>query len=152
MEISKHIGDLIDRYWQLAYAEGRENRQHDTEAGDAQECRRQIDDAIAALHTDPCEPVAYMHPIGAIWRDDNYPAGMDFTKDGWIPLYASPAPSLGVDIEEVKRQARADAIEEAAKLATTCINPADRCKCSTAYEISAAIRALSKIEGGEDGR
>lgn len=33
------------------------------------------------------EPFAYAHPNGAIWRTDNYPAGMDFTKDGWFPLY-----------------------------------------------------------------
>lgn len=32
------------------------------------------------------EPVAYMHPISAIWRADNYPAGMDFTAGGWVPL------------------------------------------------------------------
>lgn len=32
------------------------------------------------------EPVAWMHPNGAIWRADNYPAGMDFSTDGWIPL------------------------------------------------------------------
>lgn len=28
---------LLDRYWQLAFAEGRENRTHDTPNGDAQE-------------------------------------------------------------------------------------------------------------------
>lgn len=36
------------------------------------------------------EAVAYMHPIGAIWRANNYPAGIDFSKDGWVPLYAAP--------------------------------------------------------------
>jgi hypothetical protein len=39
------------------------------------------------------EPFAYAHPLGAIWRLDNYPAGMDFTKDGWFPLYRS-APQM----------------------------------------------------------
>lgn len=39
-------------------------------------------------------------------------------------------------------ETRAAALEEAAELATTCIDPAGRCKCSTAYEIAAAIRAL----------
>lgn len=43
------ISDLIDRYWQLGYAEGRENRQHDTETGDAQECRSALDAAVTAL-------------------------------------------------------------------------------------------------------
>lgn len=46
-------------------------------------------------------------------------------------------------------EARAEALEEAAKTATTCINPADRCKCSTAYEIAYAIRALKS--GGVNG-
>lgn len=43
------ISDLIDRYWDLAYAEGRENRQHDTKNGDAQDCRMEIDDHIETL-------------------------------------------------------------------------------------------------------
>lgn len=43
------IHDLLDRYWQLAYAEGRENRQHDTENGDAQECRSAIEREIERL-------------------------------------------------------------------------------------------------------
>ncbi len=39
------------------------------------------------------EPFAYAHPNGAIWRLDNYPAGMDFTINGWFPLYrTSPLP------------------------------------------------------------
>lgn len=40
-------------------------------------------------HTVGTEPFAYAHPIGAIWRLDNYPAGMDFSRDGWFPLYRS---------------------------------------------------------------
>jgi hypothetical protein len=112
---------------------------------------------VAALHAEPCDPVGYVTAVeltklslGASCVDlfgKVVPKGFEM-----VPVYSSPTPSLGVDIEEVKRQARDDALEEAAKLATTCINPADRCKCSTAYEISAAIRALSKIEGGEDGK
>lgn len=43
------ISDLIDRYWDLAYAEGRENRQHDTKNGDAQDCRLEINDHIETL-------------------------------------------------------------------------------------------------------
>ena len=37
---------LIDRYWELAYAEGKEGRDHDTEAGDAQATRQAIEQAI----------------------------------------------------------------------------------------------------------
>jgi hypothetical protein len=43
------LSELIDRYWQLAYAEGRQSRQHDTEGGDAQDCRTSIDEGIMAL-------------------------------------------------------------------------------------------------------
>lgn len=51
------------------------------------------------------EPVAWMHPNGAIWRADNYPAGIDFTKDGWIALYATPRPdALWEENELLKSQ------------------------------------------------
>jgi len=43
------IAELVDRYWQLAYAEGRGNRQHDNEAGDAQQCRHEIDRRLKHL-------------------------------------------------------------------------------------------------------
>jgi hypothetical protein len=35
----------------------------------------------------PPTPFAYAHPNGAIWRQDNHPAEMDFDNDGWFPLY-----------------------------------------------------------------
>ncbi|ATN32863.1 hypothetical protein ACO34A_03485 [Rhizobium sp. ACO-34A] len=56
-------------------------------------------------------PVAYMHPTGSIWRLDNYPAGMDFSKDGWIPLYAAPQPAA-IKVKALERQALAEAIAE----------------------------------------
>jgi hypothetical protein len=40
---------LIDRYWELAYAEGKEGRDHDTEAGDAQKVRSRIDAILRPL-------------------------------------------------------------------------------------------------------
>jgi len=47
------------------------------------------------------EPFAYAHPLGAIWRLDNYPAGMDFTKDGWFPLYRqTPSPQTNLRLPE----------------------------------------------------
>lgn len=46
----------------------------------------------AALSVETAEPFAYAHPNGAIWRMDNYPAGMEFDKDGWFSLYAVPQP------------------------------------------------------------
>ena len=36
------IPDLLDRYWDLAYAEGKEGRNHDTINGDAQEVRTKL--------------------------------------------------------------------------------------------------------------
>jgi len=43
---------LIDRYWELAYAEGKEGRDHDTEDGAAQQCRMEIDAGLAELRRD----------------------------------------------------------------------------------------------------
>lgn len=43
---ARSLRELIDQYWSLAYAEGREGRTHDTEAGDAQRVSLEIDSAI----------------------------------------------------------------------------------------------------------
>lgn len=50
--------------------------------------------AVIKTHemTTPNEPFAYAHPNGAIWRADNYPAGMDFAEDGWFALYRFRSP------------------------------------------------------------
>lgn len=58
---------LIDRYWDLAYAEGKEGRNHDTANGDAQECRHRIDMAIAALRSQG-QAVAVEDAFNAGWR------------------------------------------------------------------------------------
>jgi hypothetical protein len=53
---------------------------------------------LAALASQPA-PDAWMHPLGAIWRADNYPAGIDFSKDGWIALYRTrPAPTAAAEV------------------------------------------------------
>lgn len=41
------LRELIDRYWDIAWCEGRDNRDHDTENADAQYCRSGIE---AILH------------------------------------------------------------------------------------------------------
>lgn len=41
---------LIDRYWDLAYTEGKEGRDHDTEEGDAALCRYEIEKRIRELN------------------------------------------------------------------------------------------------------
>ena len=47
--IKARLNVLIDRYWDLAYAEGAEKRDHDTAAGDAGRTRHEINEAIEKL-------------------------------------------------------------------------------------------------------
>lgn len=49
---------LVDRYWELAYAEGKEGRDHDTEAGEAQAVLSEIRSSARALAAIPAEPDA----------------------------------------------------------------------------------------------
>ena len=44
---------LVDRYWELAYAEGKEGRDHDTEAGEAQAVLSEIRASARALAAIP---------------------------------------------------------------------------------------------------
>jgi len=84
-----NIHDLLDRYWQLAYAEGRENRQHDTENGDAQECRSAIEGEIERLRK-ALEPFAVEAPAHLkdedsfqLWTDTgSIRAALDAIKEG----------------------------------------------------------------------
>lgn len=50
-QIEQHLRNLIGEYWALAHAEGKEGRDHDTEAGDAQRVNGAIDKAINDLRT-----------------------------------------------------------------------------------------------------
>ena len=45
------LQDLIDEYWMLAFQEGKEGREHDTEAGDAQRVRNEINSELDYLRT-----------------------------------------------------------------------------------------------------
>lgn len=56
--------NLIAQYWNLAYAEGKEGRTHDTEAGDAQRVWHEIKDAIAALEAAKLEAKPVGVPAG----------------------------------------------------------------------------------------
>ena len=47
--VADKLRDLIDRYWSLAYAEGAEGREHDTEDGAAQQCRHEIEEVLRAI-------------------------------------------------------------------------------------------------------
>lgn len=84
------IPDLIDRYWDLAYAEGKEGRTHDTESGDAQRTRHDLDRAIASLGagTVAQEPVDTPHALG--WWD--YHGDIDHK---YLPAIRSLKKALG---------------------------------------------------------
>lgn len=135
------ISDLLDRYWQLAYAEGRENRQHDTENGDAQECRSAIDAAFSELE----QAVAY---------ESGDPDAIKAHRALFKRLH---------DAEARLAEARADALEEAAKLLDAedarlkkiwddFIASGDKGPATSSHGIpakyAAAIRAL---KGGDNG-
>ena len=49
--MKSNISELIDRYWDLAYAEGMEKRTFDTINGDASNVRHQIDNYIDHLES-----------------------------------------------------------------------------------------------------
>lgn len=79
------VMDLVDKYWELAYAEGKEGRNHDTKNGDAQLTRHLIQQALS---TDTAEPVAWMYP------DFHGQTLLTFHRqDGLtteVPLYTTP--------------------------------------------------------------
>jgi hypothetical protein len=52
----RKLEELIVRYWDLAFAEGREGREQDTDAGDAQQCWHDIQQAIHALSAPVAAP------------------------------------------------------------------------------------------------
>lgn len=94
--------------------------------------------------------------LNDIWRDDDHERGCTGRNYectcGFDARSFATAKEAAIEIERLRAklaEARADALEEAASTAITCINPADRCKCSTAYEIAYAIRALKS--GGANG-
>lgn len=64
-----HLRALIDEYWELAYAEGKEGRKTDTPNGDAQRVRNLIEkclSAIAAYDSSKREQQAQAVDVGAI--------------------------------------------------------------------------------------
>lgn len=48
-QAERRVLELVDRYWSLAYQEGRDNRTHDTEEGSAQATRSELEEAIRFL-------------------------------------------------------------------------------------------------------
>ena len=49
--LADHLRELIDRYWDIAWCEGRDGRHHDNELNEAQMCRSGIESLISKLET-----------------------------------------------------------------------------------------------------
>lgn len=81
------ISDEMVEKATAAYMEATGAEQHQLDGWFDRAIRAALEAALSTV----AEPVAYMHPMGAIWRLDNCPAGIEWDKDGWIPLYAAPA-------------------------------------------------------------
>lgn len=99
------IAELLHQYFEFGVAEGREGRNHDTEAGDAQRVLSEIESEIAALSA--AEPVAwvdeqelrYLEMVSGnkAWADFQRNIKVGGEKEGRAPLYAAPAaPSVAV--------------------------------------------------------
>lgn len=91
------LHDLIDHYWDLAYAEGKEGRSTDTSNGDAQDTRHAIDatleaqsaqiaDLKRALDTARHDAMEEAAQAPHVWRFRSPQAR------GWMPWQLGPAP------------------------------------------------------------
>ena len=60
---------LIDRYWDLAYTEGKEGRDHDTEEGDAALCRYEIEKRIRELNRHGAGDAGHSPDAGKMGED-----------------------------------------------------------------------------------
>ena len=100
------LRDLIERYWDLAYAKGKEGRDHDTENGDAQECLYQIEKrlhAFAAARRLGQGGGEVRIPSAAEWCDENAAEATMEWRAGWdacrveYPRTAPPSAPVGVE-------------------------------------------------------
>lgn len=71
---NKKIAELLHEYFELGVAEGREGRNHDTEAGDAQRVLSAIEAEIAALPAPPAvKPYGYVYESTVRYCDGRGP-------------------------------------------------------------------------------
>lgn len=107
---SEKLAELLHQYFELGVAEGREGRNHDTEAGDAQRVLSEIQAEIAAQSTD-AEPFTWISqhkkdPKRLWLAAPNEPEEHDWHAA--FPVYiALPAPSVTektdfFDVEEIR--------------------------------------------------
>ncbi|QTG13042.1 hypothetical protein G6M86_07215 [Agrobacterium tumefaciens] len=97
---NQKLADLLHQYFELGVAEGREGRNHDTEAGDAQRVLSEIEAEIAALSTG-AEPVMFISEkqLGCIGQ--YLPTRKEAEGNFQLALYrAPPAPSVAVKVLE----------------------------------------------------
>jgi hypothetical protein len=108
----RELRALIDKYWELAYAEGKEGRDHDTEDGAAQATSCAINEAIRALAGEGKEPVAmlYLQLTDAMGYDSGKD-GIEFSPEEWAAALrkdaqawraARPADGVAVPAEKFK--------------------------------------------------
>lgn len=72
----KALEKLIGEYWTLAYNEGKEGRDHDTENGDAQRVLHEIHECISALANSPARLTSR-----TLWVTDSPYVCVPFTDD-----------------------------------------------------------------------
>lgn len=87
---------LIDRYWALAYAEGKEGRDHDTESGDAQRVSCEIDALLAHLDAVPTQVAAMKYddvlvPFMSLMRKELHTNCGKGDRPGWLGMDANTA-------------------------------------------------------------
>lgn len=119
---------LVDRYWELAYAEGKEGRDHDTEAGEAQAVLSEIRSsarALAAIPAGQAKPIVQqaggvpegwrkgMAVAASILESNAGPATRKAAADGLRNLLAaSPSPSAVQPLSEAQVDAAAQKLAE----------------------------------------
>jgi hypothetical protein len=103
----QEIMELVDEYWSLAFAEGKEGRDHDTPDGAAQRCRAAIEAALPDVPTVPegwklvpVEPTEEMVAAGVAYFQKNYDDL--FTSEVHYKLMIQSAPLTQKEIEEAE--------------------------------------------------
>lgn len=111
MSLIERLQDLIDRYWDIAWQEGRDDRDRDTVDAAAQKCRSEIEGILTGLGGSlPAEPTEQMleacmserdrqHPANArrylthIWQKmvANLPRAAAGSGEGWVKCHLETA-------------------------------------------------------------
>lgn len=97
-ELPSTFNVLLERYWDIAWQEGRENRTHDTPEGDAGETLQRIHQALRAYaeeavkqERERLDAIERMGPNGTIRVDDEF---------GVCPRYIHWGGSTGLTLRD----------------------------------------------------